>query len=398
MISPEVYRKVDQQKFIPIIAERDAEGGLCLPAYLASRLYIDLSQEATFEAEYQKLLRDIYGRPEHTRPPLGEPPAFLFDEATTKAAAVPIGQTVPFILGGPDASAAFIEGFFRPFLRELGEYRFTPVEDEQYDETMMKLIEDMKPLKDSFVQFADRLGRQSLTVDDLDHIHDNLERLAQLQYPVLTSRYYRETDWDNYRFICYELVLYLVALLVRYGRFGEVAKLIDSTYFYERMTDRNSYTGIAVFNSNYIRSLEELRKRRLQLNRVSLTADLIKERAEDGLLEFDSLIEADLLLHYLTLLREPLDPPLWQPEVWFPRLSPFAEHLRGIPVLTKLVSRRHFERAKVLFGVNDPDELKILIDGSVAREATYRQGVDTFHYTIPPLESVIPTERLASVS
>ena|ERR1022692_4411343 len=64
LISPEVYGKVDQEKFIPIIAQRGNEGEPLVPTYLASRVYIDLSDETTFETEYQKLLRNIYGQPE----------------------------------------------------------------------------------------------------------------------------------------------------------------------------------------------------------------------------------------------------------------------------------------------------------------------------------------------
>lgn len=400
LISAEVYDKVDQEKFIPIIAVRGPEGEIFLPAYLASRMYIDLSQDATFEAQYRQLLRNIYGRPEQTRPPQGEPPAWLFAEASAPSTVAARAQAVPpqpvVVVPSPMLTLS-VNDFFQPFLRELEKYRFTPVDGELYDETMMKLIDRMKPLRDAFVQFVDNLARSDLSEAQLDHLHDNLERLVQLQYMPSGVTYYRETDYDNYRFISYELALSLVAALIRYGRFYEIAQLVDATYFYERIIARNAYAGIALFNSHYIRSLEEMRKVRLQLNRVSLTADVIKARAEGGPLSFDELIEADLLLHYLTLLREPREPNPWQPEVWFPRLSPFAEHLAGIPVLRKLVSRRHFERVKVIFNVESPKELKVLVDKASQREATYRQGMDTFHYVISPLERAIPVDRLASV-
>ena len=41
IISSEVYGKVKQEKFIPVVAERDNEGNPCLPTYIKSRIYID---------------------------------------------------------------------------------------------------------------------------------------------------------------------------------------------------------------------------------------------------------------------------------------------------------------------------------------------------------------------
>lgn len=312
---------------------------------------------------------------------------------------MPSTSAIPIVVRAAqdETVTAFIESFFRPFLRELEEYRFASVDDEIYDETMVKLIGRMKPLRDRFLQFADDLARLPLAVEDIDHLHDNLERLAQLQYPARYANLYRETDRDNYRFICYELVLGLIATLVGYGQFKAVAQLVDSIYFYDRVATRRSYAGITAFGRHYLRSIEELRKRRLQLRRVSLTADMIKERAEDSLIDFDTLMQADLLLYYLTLCRQPLDPHLWQPDVWFPRLSPFAERLTGIPVLHKLISKRHFERAKMLFVVRDPGELSALVDRIAEREATYRQGFDSFEYAIEPLARAIPIDQLALV-
>jgi len=43
IISPEIYEKEDQNKFVAIVAERDENGNKYLPTYYRSRIYIDLS-------------------------------------------------------------------------------------------------------------------------------------------------------------------------------------------------------------------------------------------------------------------------------------------------------------------------------------------------------------------
>lgn len=77
LISKEVYESTGQEKFIPIIREYDSLGNPCIPHYMASRIYIDLSSDEKFEENYQKLIRNLYDKPSLKRPTLGTPPAYI---------------------------------------------------------------------------------------------------------------------------------------------------------------------------------------------------------------------------------------------------------------------------------------------------------------------------------
>lgn len=63
IITPQVYGKVEQQKFIPIVNERDKNGEPYLPIYLASRMYADLTK---FPEGYEELLENIMDDAIHT--------------------------------------------------------------------------------------------------------------------------------------------------------------------------------------------------------------------------------------------------------------------------------------------------------------------------------------------
>ncbi|EWH19836.1 hypothetical protein M769_0124665 [Bacillus haynesii] len=80
IITPEVYDDATQEKFIPIIYERDEAGKHYIPTYLASRKYIDLSSENDFFLNFNTLLRVIYERPLYRKPKKGTPPSFLFED------------------------------------------------------------------------------------------------------------------------------------------------------------------------------------------------------------------------------------------------------------------------------------------------------------------------------
>jgi len=66
-----VYSDVKQEKFIPIVSEKDENSKPYIPTYIKSRMYIDLSSEGNFEKEYERLLRYLYKRPEYRKPVLG---------------------------------------------------------------------------------------------------------------------------------------------------------------------------------------------------------------------------------------------------------------------------------------------------------------------------------------
>ena len=59
IISPKVYGEVTQDKFIPIVFERDESGNVCKPTYLQGRLHFDLSTEEKYDEEYMRLVRAL---------------------------------------------------------------------------------------------------------------------------------------------------------------------------------------------------------------------------------------------------------------------------------------------------------------------------------------------------
>jgi hypothetical protein len=396
LISQEVYEKVDQDKFIPVVVEFDTDGIPCMPKYIASRMFFDMSKQSNFEKEYQRLVRDIYGKPEQSRPPLGEPPAYITEEAPSLPKAAAILKVAQSSALSARSATSLITAFFDQLLLDFEELRIRRAQDEPFDETLVKAIERMRPARDSLITFLGQLLQLQPDDEDVDLIHDYLERLAQLQYRPPDVYRYAETEWDQYRFICYELMLYFVAILIRNGKFSLAAKFINSTYFYESNLNRQQAESVALFN-HYVKSLDEDRNARLQLRRVSVTADLIKSREEGSGIPFKELMAADLLLHYITLLNAPDSETSRRPNVWFPRLSVFEDYSADVPTLHKMLSRRHFNRVKVLFEVASPEELIDKINRAQQRMLQYYSGANSFHYHIPALAYAFRVEELASM-
>ncbi|WP_142080746.1 toll/interleukin-1 receptor domain-containing protein [Acidovorax temperans] len=83
IISQELYGKVQQTKFIPIVCEYDDDGQPCLPVFMKGLIYIDVSSEERYGEGLDQLLRLIYEQPFHQKPKLGGAPAFVSNGGTS---------------------------------------------------------------------------------------------------------------------------------------------------------------------------------------------------------------------------------------------------------------------------------------------------------------------------
>lgn len=74
IVTAEMVKKMDSGKFIPVIRQTGTKD---VPTFISSKLYVDLSNDATFEADYDDLLRAIFKTTLSVKPPLGTPPTSL---------------------------------------------------------------------------------------------------------------------------------------------------------------------------------------------------------------------------------------------------------------------------------------------------------------------------------
>jgi len=77
IISSELYGKFKQEKFLPLILEKNEDASPTVPVYIKSRIYFDFSDENSYESEYEKLIRHIYNEPLISKPKLGSKPEWL---------------------------------------------------------------------------------------------------------------------------------------------------------------------------------------------------------------------------------------------------------------------------------------------------------------------------------
>ena len=285
-----------------------------------------------------------------------------------------------------------IEEYFNTFINSLESFRLTGGSNTEFDEDVIKNIDKMTPLRDDFVDLTKIVFSYSASADlDLDGFKNFFEKLVPFLFKPANVNTSTNIDFDNYKFFAYELMLYFITILLKYRKYNEAAYFINSQYFFKDQNNNLTHCNIDIFNS-HITSLTEIRNRRLQLNRIDLVADLIKQRATRQDIFFTELLDTDLILHYITSLQI-------QNFAWFPKCSVFNEIWgRKIEFFLRLISKEYFEKVKKIFDVRDIESLKKLIvkylqerDGNKGKHFNFSE------HHILPIEDVIALESIGTL-
>ena len=171
IISPEVYEKEDQNKFVAVLAERDDDGKPYLPTYYKSRIYIDLSDSDLYATNYEQLLRWIYDKPLYIKPKLGEKPSYLSENNQ-----ISLGTTSKFkraldgIRNNKEYARGAIGEYFSTFTSNLEEFRITDYEGE-IDDKIIDNIDKFLPYRNEALELFLAIAQYRNTTEAIQQIH-----------------------------------------------------------------------------------------------------------------------------------------------------------------------------------------------------------------------------------
>lgn len=397
IISSELYEKVSQEKFIPVVREY-SDGKPCLPTFVKSRFFIDLSDSDRFEENYEQLIRNLFNKPKSQRPPVGTPPVYLIqDEPTQLRTAFKVTTIKNAFENNKPNYQAYIDDYYDLFLLSLTDLELgqTAFNDKEPDDVIVSQIEKFTQLRDNFVDFIDLMLKYKSFLD-LEILHRFWEKV--LQYHLSKNGLNHSTNSldflliDHFNFINYELFIYFTAICIKKEEFNCLSYILHHAF----LIQESEVTGIvprsfAEFNIACT-SLNKRRNNRLNLRRVNLQADLIRERAKNDYVTFDDLKIADILLHYISqIIPYNKDIPAYA-TVWFPHLA--AYRIYRVPQLDKMISLRYFNKIKKIFDVETIDELIMKVDG--LNEVPFSKN--RFFYEYPSLKSLIDRDKIGKIN
>lgn len=361
IISQELYGKVKQTKFIPIVCEYDDDGQPCLPVFMKGLIYIDVSSDERYGDGLDQLLRLIYEQPFHQKPKLGGAPAFVSNGGASYVRE--LGAAVRSIQDGKPNRQGLETLFVKSLLSELEKLYVTP-EGNDYDEAVYQAIAGTKGLRDQVADYVEAVA--AFSDDDSSAIGPFIKLMegvgAHFGPPQGVSHYY--PGWvDLYTFFALEALLIQTAALLRHERWKSLRRLLDATYIVRGSSQGEVTTARFVAFDAHLESLEEHRNRRLKLNRVSVSADLLKERCSADKTSFTELMEADVFLALKSLVvgRESSDG--WSSQ-WAPRTTIYASYGNKHPVFLRASDETIRNGIHAAIGVRSGAELKARIASS----------------------------------
>src|ERR1017187_400302 len=200
--------------------------------------------------------------------------------------------------GGPQVGAVW-KDYVSALNEELGATRPDFSEFTDYDAAIVAQIERATATSIRLAEATIVAARYS-SEGAARTMYMNFGKLASYaELPEGFSGHSRVTDFDGFKFVIYEMLVTLTAALMRYERWEILARILNERIFISRR-HKSEYVSFAHFRA-FLPSLDDLRNRRLKLNRASVTSDMLDARFTTGRLAkvmgFGEFYEADYLLY-----------------------------------------------------------------------------------------------------
>jgi len=355
IISQEVYNKVDQKKFIPIVCERQENNEPYLPVFLQSRIWIDFSTSESVNKNWERLLRALYNKPIHEKPSLGKAPSYITDVA--KRPSLPtIGKFDSLrdaLVNGKRTVTLCRNDFLETAISFADDLRVR--EQPKVEHIDEKVIEDLRkllPLRDQLIDWLILETNLEENVSELENILQSfLEQLLSLKFrpPEVTS--WTEGWFDAHKIFVYEMFLYLVGVLIKNNKFSNARTILTSRYLLPESAARPGYDFVPFYEFWACSDALTSRNERLKLNRHSLIADLMKDRATRNDILFRDIMQAELVVLLMSLLSDDY--------CWYPHTLIYAGRggLRS-PLFIRAAQHSYFAKLKTLTGIASGDEIR----------------------------------------
>lgn len=336
IISSEVYNKVEQRKFIPIVFERDDEGKVCKPQYLKGLLHFDLSMSDTYDTEYRRMVRTLYGIDTFKEPELGKPPVWL--EEIPKVS-YKSRVTSDFFRGS--ASEVVKKNKFSENLEELKKQIL------EYDHTKKDVIPcylELMPFRDEFL----------ILVKSSEYVQEGYIHIAKFLEELMYEIRIQLINYADLKMtFIHECFIYVIAFYLKKSANKALRYILNKTYFSPYNQNADSYNYFYYYNGVLDKEVCE----RDNNNYPSGTAALWIENINVEVCNKDEFVLGDLFCHSASFLISNYKTD-W---AWFPLTylyntsnywGPFATYSK------RLVSKECLENTLFILGFESVDAFK----------------------------------------
>lgn len=350
IISGEVYSKVQQSKFIPIVCELDQRSEPSLPTFLKSRIWIDFSSPEAANQNWEQLIRVLFGKPAHEKPVLGKPPTYVTAQST-----IPSSPAVGKFLALRQAiiqNDRRLKHYRQDFLGACYEYADTLRTRARPDIANMgeKVLADcgkLKTVRDHIADWVLIEAEFNPSEEFGAAVIAMLERLLELKSRPPEVNSWNDVWFDAHKVFVYETFLYIVAALIKSDAYKTIHLVLTSHYLLPEVFDTNRFGTFYSFYG-YSEALQVLAPQGKKL--YAPAAELIKRQADRNDLPFADLMQSELLILMMAFITNDGE--------WFPQTLHYSSHAGAFPLFLAATRHRDFQKIVQITGISSVDKLR----------------------------------------
>jgi len=371
IITPAIYGDQKQEKFIPIVVEKDTEGKPYIPVYLTSRKYIDFANDEYFESSYEDLLRNILEAPSLPKPKRGTVvPLYITQSPTNNSE---LNSTVKVLENQlartPEKVNSYFIDFVNNFLEIMWDFELNSKSGDikTFGEELQNNLLSFKILRDNFIDCLLIVTKEDFKLD-VDNLIDFFSKAPRYHKPREQQGSWRPSNYENFKIIFQELFLYTISVCIKNKNYTLAGDLLHSKYYLSDDYEREPVKRFT-YLYNYHEMLEDYYS--TIHNKITGFGHYIISNLNNKILKED-IILADMICHYIGDL---FTTGSYQ-DSWFPTTSLYRDEYKNFEFFKRLSSKRYFDKVKPIFDVNTHGELKQLLEAYKLKKS----GIQRFRY------------------
>lgn len=222
IISAKVYKEVTQDKFIPIVMERDEDGNVCKPTYLEGIFHFDLSIADDYDNTYKRLVKTLYGEEVYTKPELGKKPSWVDKPIVIPPRSIVAYDSIKSIQSAKIKLTSFA-GFLDDISRRMID--FAQQHKNLNEEDYLDIYESTDSIK---IDFLLLLGNSSYVDESYKTVATFLEETSN----ALSND--NTIGSEIIEVFIHELFIYTIAYCIKNKDYSAAGYILGKTYFNQR--------------------------------------------------------------------------------------------------------------------------------------------------------------------
>jgi len=354
IISKDIYEKVQQTKFVPIICERDGERPL-VPAFLGSRIYLDFSSPELVNQNWERLIRKLYGKPADIKPPLGTPPSYILEAASVPPSAIrsKLKTLVAAVVQGKPPLKLARADFLSECVQYVDSLRVRTSPQGPLFEKLQTTFHLLADVRNCTVEWILSEAAFAPSEAFVEALQGYLEQLLALREPPDELSSWQEQWFDAHGLFIFSSFLYIVAALLKAEAYDALHQIFAASYLQPGRFGRRD-VPFGQFDDFYFYS--ETLSQEFESRRLSPVGEFFKRTADMPNLPFDEIMQADVLILMMACVRGLR---------WYPATAVYAERYHSFPFFVRATRGRDFRKLSTITGVADAAELRQLVTAGV---------------------------------